>query len=122
MNLVILQGNLVDDVKVFTNQDSVQIVKGIIAISRNYGRKKEADYIPFTIMGNGVEYAKTYGKKGVRVIMRGTWNHSVYQDRNGVKRITDTCLADEFTFLIDKPSESESETLPQDISDDDLPF
>lgn len=122
MNKIFLQGNLVDNVRVFTNKDGVKVIKGIIAISRRT-KKKESDYVPFTVMGNSVDYVEKYGKKGAKTLVEGSWYHSSYKDKDGKTKSNDTCLVDEIKIFIESPAvESVQEEQPLDISDDDLPF
>lgn len=125
MNKVFLLGNLVEDVRVFENKDGIRVVKGTIAISRKT-KKKESDYIAFTVLGNSVDYAEKYGKKGVRVLIQGSWNHSTFKDKEGKSKSVDACLVEEIKIMgerqiVENVVEEQSQS-NLDIADDDLPF
>lgn len=123
MNIVVLQGNLAEDTKSYTTANGIKIVKGVIACSREFSKKKECDFINFTVMGNSSDFAEKYGKKGVKTLIRGTWNHSGFKDKDGNYKVNDCCLVEKITFFDKVAKEKvESETKPQDIADDDLPF
>lgn len=120
MNHIFLLGNLVDDVKVFTNKDGVKIVKGVVGIARDYTKKKESDYISFTVIGNSVDYVEKYGKKGTKTLIQGSWNHSTYKDKDGMLRSSDVCLVDDIKLFTETRAKSTKQS--KDIPDDDLPF
>ena len=122
MNRVFLQGNLVDDVRVFTNKDGVKVVKGVIAVVRPT-KKRDSDFVPFTLMGNSVDYTSKFGKKGTRTLIQGSWYHSSFKDKDGNVKSSDCCLVEEIKFFVERPVvEDVQEEQPSDIDTDDLPF
>lgn len=122
MNIVCLSGNLAEDVKVYTNSDGIEIVKGVIAVGRKTA-KKQCDFINFTVLGGAVEYVKKYGKKGTRATIQGNWNHSSWKDKEGNYKVSDACLVEEINFSnVVAVKEKVDDNQAQDIADDDLPF
>lgn len=121
MNIVILQGHLTKDIQVFENSTGVKSAKGVVAVDRNKIGKKECDFLSFTLLGNSIDYAQKFGKKGVLTTIQGHWNHNLYKDKEGNTQTRDTCFVDEIKFHLSKPLEQvEEDNL--DIADDMLPF
>lgn len=108
MNVVILQGRLTDDPKVwYGNEDnSVSVARYTLAV--DWYRKKEgedtADFIHCVTFTKGAEFANKYLKKGMKITIRGSIQTGSYTNRDGVKVGTTEVVVSEHAFCESKQS------------------
>lgn len=106
MNVVILQGSLTDDPKVWYGNEgnSVSVARYTLAVDQY--RKKEgedtADFIHCVMFTKGAEFANKYLKKGMKITIRGSIQTGSYTNRDGVKVGTTEVVVSEHAFCESK--------------------
>lgn len=142
MNKVILMGRLVrdPDVRYSHGRDAIAIARCTIAVNR--ARKIEgqpsADFINCVAIGKIGELAEKYFRRGMKIVVTGSWQTGNYTDKNGNKIYTNECLIESFEFAESKtitgntnnngyaeqyPRGTNRNFVPMiDDTDDDLPF
>lgn len=135
MNKVNLVGRLTKDIEVrYTQQTNTAVGRFNLAVNR---RKKEdgADFISCVAWGKTAEIMEKYVKKGHRVGISGRIQTGSYE-KDGHKYYTTDVIVEDFEFLETKgehsddaphesaPQEKRDEwmPIPDDLTDDDLPF
>lgn len=89
MNVVILQGRLTDDPKVWYGNEgnSVSVARYTLAVDRYHKKEGEdtADFIHCVTFIKGAAFAAKYLKKGMKITIRGSIQTGNYTNRDGVK-------------------------------------
>ena len=107
MNVVILQGRLTDDPKVWygNESNSISVARYTLAVERY--RKKEgeetADFIHCVTFTKGAAFAAKYLKKGMKITVRGSIQTGSYT-KEGVKVYTTEVVVSEHAFCESKQS------------------
>lgn len=146
MNKVILMGRLVRDPETRYSQgeNSVAVTRYTLAVDRRGSKKEQggnqptADYINCIVFGKGGEFAQKYFAKGLRILVAGRIQTRNYTNKDGQKVYATEVIVDEQEFADGKNGSSggahqtvhgTSDTvgdgfmhIPDDVSDDGLPF
>ena len=136
LNKVMLIGHLGDDVKIHFFEGGGCIGRFPIATNEVYTNKTSGEKVTNTDWHNVVlrnkaaEICEKYLSKGDKIYIEGRLKTRKWQDQDKKDRYTTEINVDEFTFLSTKKNESDSDNtspstspdLPDDSSQDDLPF
>tara|TARA_Y100001980_G_C14500442_1_gene276463 strand:+ start:238 stop:660 length:423 start_codon:yes stop_codon:yes gene_type:complete len=136
LNKVMLIGHLGDDVKIHFFEGGGCIGRFPIATNEVYTNKTSGEKVTNTDWHNVVlrnkaaEICEKYLSKGDKIYIEGRLKTRKWQDQDNKDRYTTEINVDEFTFLSTKKNESDSDNtspstspdLPDDSSQDDLPF
>ena len=136
LNKVMLIGHLGDDVKIHFFEGGGCIGRFPIATNEVYTNKTSGEKVTNTDWHNVVlrnkaaEICEKYLSKGDKIYIEGRLKTRKWQDQDNKDRYTTEINVDEFTFLSTKKNESDSDNtspspppdLPNDSSQDDLPF
>ena len=136
LNKVMLIGHLGDDVKIHFFEGGGCIGRFPIATNEVYTNKTSGEKVTNTDWHNVVlrnkaaEICEKYLSKGDKIYIEGRLKTRKWQDQDKKDRYTTEINVDEFTFLSTKKNESDSANtspstppdLPNDSSQDDLPF
>ena len=86
MNVVILQGRLTDDPKVWYGNEgnSVSVARYTLAVDRYHKKEGEdtADFIHCVTFIKGAAFAAKYLKKGMKITIRGSIQTGNYTNRD----------------------------------------
>lgn len=108
MNVVILQGRLTDDPKVWYGNEgnSVSVARYTLAVDRYHKKEGEdtADFIHCVTFIKGAAFAAKYLKKGMKITIRGSIQTGSYTNRDGVKVGTTEVVVSEHAFCESKQS------------------
>lgn len=108
MNKVILMGRLTRDPEVRYSQGekASAIARFSLAIDRKYKQEGQpsADFISCLALGKNGEFAEKYLRKGIKVVVIGSWQTGSYTNRDGNKVYTNECLVENFEFAESKSS------------------
>lgn len=108
MNKVILMGRLTRDPEVRYSQGekASAIARFSLAIDRKYRQEGQpsADYISCLALGKNGEFAEKYLRKGIKIVVIGSWQTGSYTNRDGNKVYTNECLVENFEFAESKSS------------------
>ena len=136
LNKVMLIGHLGDDVKIHFFEGGGCIARFPIATNEVYTNKTSGEKVTNTDWHNVVlrnkaaEICEKYLSKGDKIYIEGRLKTRKWQDQDNKDRYTTEINVDEFTFLSTKKNESDPANtspspppdLPNDSSQDDLPF
>jgi len=136
LNKVMLIGHLGDDVKIHFFEGGGCIGRFPIATNEVYTNKTSGEKVTNTDWHNVVlrnkaaEICEKYLSKGDKIYIEGRLKTRKWQDQDKKDRYTTEINVDEFTFLNTKKNESDPANtspstppdLPNDSSQDDLPF
>jgi len=130
VNRAIIIGNLVRDIELRFTNTGKEVANFTVAVSRNYGEKKETDFINCMAWGKIAENMAKFLSKGSKVAVEGRIQVSSYDNKEGQKVYKTEIVADNVEFLNSKKKEETNETLKQaeevfkgaTIDDSELPF
>ena len=136
LNKVMLIGHLGDDVKIHFFEGGGCIGRFPIPTNEVYTNKTSGEKVTNTDWHNVVlrnkaaEICEKYLSKGDKIYIEGRLKTRKWQDQDKKDRYTTEINVDEFTFLSTKKNESDPANtspsippdLPNDSSQDDLPF
>lgn len=133
MNKITLAGRLVKDPEEKRTVDNKEISKFTLAVNRAY-RKEITDYIPCSAFGTSASFCNKYLKKGSPVAILGSLYQTKYTSQKTGKTVYGfEVVVEEVQSFSDKkaqveetpteyPMLNESESITDELSDDDLPF
>ncbi len=108
MNKVILMGRLTRDPEVRYSQGekASAIARFSLAIDRKYKQEGQpsADFISCLALGKNGEFVEKYLRKGIKIVVIGSWQTGSYTNRDGNKVYTNECLVENFEFAESKSS------------------
>ena len=148
MNKVILMGRLTRDPEVrYGGADNqLAIARFSLAVDRRFrraGDSTEADFFNCTAFGKQGEFVERYLKQGTKVLLTGRVQNDNYTNREGQKVYSVQIIAEEIEFAESKnasagggnaaaapapaparntPALDGFMNVPDEVSDDDLPF
>ena len=141
MNKVILMGRLVRDPEVRYSQGetSTAIARYTLAVDRRFRRDGEAtaDFIGCVAFGKQAEFAEKYLRQGTKIAVVGRIQNGSYTNKDGQKVYTTDVVVEEQEFAQSKaesaapaqasphgsaPDAEGFMKLPDDFSDEELPF
>ena len=133
MNKVILMGRLTKDpeVRYTEGAEPKAVAKFTLAVDRRFKKDGEqsTDFIQCTAFGKIGEFVEHYLVKGTKVVVDGRWQTGSYDNKEGQKVYTNTCIVDSIEFAEskkannDEPPASNGDfiNVPDNI-DEQLPF
>ena len=100
LNRAILMGRLVADPELRQTQSGISVVSFTIAIDRNYSkdRERQADFIDIVAWRRTAEFVSNYISKGKMIIVEGSIQTRLYEDKQGNKRKAVEVVADNVQF------------------------
>ena len=105
MNRVCLIGRLTSKPELRYTTSNIACTNITIAIDRNYGEEKKADFINIVVWRKQAENVCNYLDKGSLVSVEGRLQQSSYEDKDGNKRNRLDVVADNIQFLSRKKKE-----------------
>ena len=102
MNRFIGIGNVVKTPELRETASGKAVCSFTIAINRNFGEKKEVDYINVVTWGKTAESCAKYLDKGKKVGVSGRIQVRSYEANDGTKRYATEIVADDVEFLSPK--------------------
>lgn len=133
MNKVILTGNIVRDFELMKTATGQSVVKNSVAVKRDYKNKNgeyDTDFIDFVAYGTTADYLATYGRKGDRIELIGSYQKRTYTKKDGATAYVHEVIVENASTFSNKPKEEakpylddlvkEEEQQPTEF--DDLPF
>ena len=133
MNKITLAGRLVKDPEEKRTVENKEISKFTLAVNRAY-KKELTDFIPCSAFGTNASFINKYLKKGSPVAILGSLYQTKYTSQKTGKTVYGfEVMVEEIQSFSDKktqneeapteyPMLNESESLNDELSDDDLPF
>lgn len=125
MNKVILKGRLTREVETRYAQGNEEMAISRISIAVNRkGKDKGADFINCVAFGKSAEFLQKYFTKGQEILISGRIQVNGYTDKDGNKRTSTDVVIEEIEFCGGKGQAGETQTneVPDEVVDDDLPF
>lgn len=100
LNRAILMGRLVADPELRQTPNGISVVSFTIAIDRNYSkdRERQADFVDIVAWRHTAEFVSRYFFKGKMIIVEGSIQTRLYEDKNGNKRKAVEVVADNVQF------------------------
>ena len=139
-NRVILAGRLTRQPELKYTPSGTAVSTFTLAINRKFN-KEETDFIDVTVWRQQAEYVANYGDKGRLVLVEGRIQTRSYETQDGQKRKVTEVVCDDVKFLdkqksggeqtrkdddgwsdLGKEVKLEDIDLPNDDSDDQIPF
>lgn len=100
MNNVVLIGRLARDPELrFIAGSGKAVANFTIAVNRDFGKEKQADFFRIVVWGKTAENVANYLAKGRLVGINGSLQTRSYDDNNGVKRYLTEIVANKVEFL-----------------------
>lgn len=99
MNRVCLIGRLTSKPELRYTTSNIACTNITIAIDRNYGEEKKADFINVVVWRKQAENVCKYLDKGSLVSVEGRLQQNSYEDRDGNRRYKLDVVADNIQFL-----------------------
>ena len=121
MNKVILMGRLTKDpeVRYTEGAEPKAVAKFTLAVDRRFKKDGEqsADFIQCTAFGKIGEFVEHYLVKGTKVVVEGKWQTGSYDNKEGQKVYTNTCIVDSIEFAESKKANNEEQSNEQSNGD-----
>ncbi|MGE5494265.1 MAG: single-stranded DNA-binding protein [Burkholderiales bacterium] len=102
MNRATIIGNLTKDPELRTTSSGVSVCTFTVAVNRNFGERKEVDYLPVVTWRGLAENCAKFLGKGRKVGVSGRIQTRSYEGNNGERRYVTEIVADEVEFLSPK--------------------
>ena len=106
MNRVCLIGRLTSKPELRYTTSNIACTNITIAIDRNYGEEKKADFINIVVWRKQAENVCKYLDKGSLVSVEGRLQQNSYEDRDGNRRYKLDVFADNIQFLNTKSKDT----------------
>ena len=106
MNRVCLIGRLTSKPELRYTTSNIACTNITVAIDRNYGEEKKADFINVVVWRKQAENVCKYLDKGSLVSVEGRLQQSSYEDKDGNRRNRLDVVADNIQFLSKKKEEA----------------
>lgn len=134
MNVVILSGNICNDIEMRQTNSGKSVVQVNLAVKRPY-TKDVTDFIPLVVWNQQAEFLSRYAHKGSKIAVTGKLTSRQYEDKQGNKRTAYEVVCDTVE-LLEKREQAQNEaaqptfaSAPMETpnfqeldNDDDLPF
>ena len=122
-------GRLTKDPEVKQTETST-LARFSIAVDRRFKKSDEAsDFFDIVAFGKQAEFVSSFLKKGVKIVMEGRLQNNNYTNKEGKKVYANQIVAESLEFAESKKAAAENEPkddgfmkVPDNISDEDLPF
>lgn len=102
MNRAVIIGNLTRDPEPRTTASGISVCSFTVAVNRNFGEKKEVDYIPVVTWRGLADNCAKFLAKGRKVGVSGRIQTRSYDANDGTKRYVTEIVADDVEFLTPK--------------------
>ncbi len=102
MNRAVLIGRLTKEPDLKTTQSGLSVCSFTVAVDRNFGEKKETDFIPIVTWRALADNCAKFLSKGKKVAVSGRIQVRSYEANDGSKRYVTEILADDCEFLSPK--------------------
>ena len=106
MNRVCLIGRLTSKPELRYTTSNIACTNITVAIDRNYGEEKKADFINVVVWRKQAENVCKYLDKGSLVAIEGRLQQNSYEDRDGNRRHKLDVVADNIQFLNTKSKDT----------------
>lgn len=121
MNKVILMGRLTRDPSVTytSGSESKAVARYTLAVDRRYkrqGDEQTADFINCVVFGKGAEFAETYLRQGIKILVTGRIQTGSYTNKDGQKVYTTDIVVEEQEFAESKAANQQNESNNQSTS------
>ena len=126
MNRVTVIGRLAADPELKQTTSGIAVTRFTIAVDRPYtkGSDRQTDWIDIVARRNTAEFVCKYFQKGSPIIVEGSLQTRMWEDKAGQKRKAVEIVADNVEFVPKAKGEAEapkSESF-EEVSSEDLPF
>lgn len=124
LNRCVLIGRLTKDPELRYTQNSKAVCTFTLAVDRNYGDKKQTDFIEIVVWGKMGENCANYMSKGKLAAVDGQLTTRSYEAKDGHKVKVYEVVADQVRFLSPKTAE-DGRNLPESLpplDNEELPF
>ena len=115
MNKIILSGRLTRDIELRHDGKGNSFASSVLAVDNNNINpdtgKREADFIPFAIKGNGAEHLAKSCRKGSRLLIEGHLQIRQYVAIDGAKHWKAEVFTTYYEFLDPKPKTEEPKAI-----------
>lgn len=132
LNLVAIQGRMVNDPALKTTQSGISVCAFSVAVNRpkRNGEEQPADFVDVVAWRGTAEFICKWFSKGDPIIVNGRLQTRSYEDKNGIKRKATEVVANEINFAGKSNGSHEKAAEPSmpdedgfmNIEDDELPF
>lgn len=112
-------GRLVKDNEVSSTTSGTTYLRNTVAVNRKFKKEgePEADFFSFTMFGKAAETFEKYTHKGSKVFLAGHMQNNNYTNKDGQKVYDTRLMVDDFEFLDNKDSNTETKTESKDVTD-----
>lgn len=118
MNRVCLIGRLTSKPELRYTTSNIACTNITIAIDRNYGEEKKADFINIVVWRKQAENVCKYLDKGSLVAIEGRLQQNSYEDRDGNRRYKLDVVADNIQFLNTKSKDTKPVVEEKKVEED----
>lgn len=138
MNVVILKGNLCQEVTLVKTQSGISVLRNCLAVKREFSKEDVSDFINIQAWRGTAEFIAKHFRKGLPILVKGEIQTSKYQDKDGNSRTSTDVIVQSVEFCsskrdmepIERNDGSGSNTKSDDYTavdkmietDEDLPF
>ena len=128
MNVVTIIGRLAADPELKTTGSGISVTNVCVAVDRKVtkGEDKITDWIDVVAWRNTAEFICKYFQKGSPIVVTGSLQTRMWDDKNGQKRKTVEVIADSVEFVPKAKGENTVKVDDTDsfqlIEDEDIPF
>lgn len=141
MNKVLLMGRLTrdPDIRSTAGEQPLTVARYTLAVDRKFkqGEERKADFISCVCFGKSAEFAEKYLRKGVKLAISGRIQTGSYQNKDGQTVYTTDVIVEEQEFAESKSAQAQEQagpvtgscgsdsgfvSIPDGISEDELPF
>ncbi len=128
MNIVNIIGRLAADPELKTTGSGISVTNICVAVDRKVtkGEDKITDWIDVVAWRNTAEFLCKYFQKGSPIVVTGSLQTRMWDDKNGQKRKTVEVIADSVEFVPKTKSENSVKVDDFDsfqlVEDEDIPF
>lgn len=118
MNRVCLIGRLTSKPELRYTTSNIACTNITVAIDRNYGEEKKADFINIVVWRKQAENVCKYLDKGSLVSVEGRLQQNSYEDRDGNRRYKLDVVADNIQFLNTKSKDTKPIVEEKNVEED----
>lgn len=111
MNKIELMGRLTKDIEEKSTKDKKLFGTFTLAVPRK-GNNETVDFIDCVVFSGLYEIMKKYVSKGLKIIVCGTLQTNIYENKDGQKIKTHYVIVDDFYFTEFKKEQDNKNALP----------
>lgn len=109
MNVVILKGNLCQEVTLVKTQSGISVLRNCIAVKREFSKEDVSDFINIQAWRGTAEFISKHFMKGSPILIKGEIQTSKYQDKDGNNRTSTEVIVQNVEFCSSKRDADNSE-------------